>query len=572
MKVKIQVIITALLFATFLSSCNDDFLDRQIDSRLSKDRVFKSYDYVSQFLVGTYAWLPEGFMRIGTVTSLSSDPVTENAMLASASDEAEHTWEGAAIQKFNNGSWSPYSNPEDQWDFFYTGIRRVNLFLENIDQVNLDDYRLNPLPNQQTEYQNRKTDLKRWKYEARFLRAYFYFELVKRYGGVPVIRETLSLDDDLSLVKRNTIEECISFIVEECDSAAAGLNIFPGRISTDNQASGRATKGAALALKSRVLLYAASPLFLDPLATDSSKPTNQGKWQKAAAAAKAVIDLGAYSLETYAKAFNNIGSKELILPRRYGSANDIEQANYPIGYEKGKSGTTPSQNLVDSYEMANGKPIHDPESGYDPQNPYGNRDPRLLQTIIVNNSTWNKRPVELWNGGRDGKGKDQASKTGYYLKKYVVENVDLLQDKTAVHTWVLFRLAEIYLNYAEALNEYDPGNPDIAKYVNLVRKRVGMPDLSGGLSQAEMREKIQNERRVELAFEDHRFWDVRRWKIAPETLGAPIMGMDITKLDAEHFQYQKVQVENRVFMPKMYWYPIPQNELIKTDWNQNPGW
>ena len=561
MKYKVKSTIILLIASIFFVGCNDGYLDRRIDSRLSKEQVFSSYDYVTQFVVGTYSWLPNGFDRI------------DGAMLASASDEAEHTWDGSEIQKFNYGSWTPYSNPDDQWNRLFSGIRRVNLLLENIDNVNLDSYKLNPLPDIQAEYNRRVADLKRWKYEMRFLRAYFYFELVKRYGAVPIIEKTLSIEDDFSNITRNSIPECIDFIVAECDSVATILNVYPGREPNDPNASGRITKGAAMALKSRTLLIAASPLFLEPDNLTDQKPSDPIKWKKAADAAKDVIELGVYSLSpTYSGIFNNYGSPELILAYRHGNSNRFERANYPIGYEQGQSGTTPTQNLVNAYEMLNGKSINDPGSGYDPQNPYQNRDPRLLQTVIVNNSQWNGRKVELWTGGRDGKGKDQASKTGYYLKKYVIENLDLLQNRTAAHTWALFRLAEIYLNYAEALNEYDPTNPDIAKYVNLVRNRAGMPNLPDGLTQEQMRERIIHERRVEFAFEEHRFWDVRRWKIAASVLGSPITGMEITRIDDNHFQFQEVPVENRVFMNKMYWYPIPQNELIKTDWDQNPDW
>jgi flagellar basal body rod protein FlgC len=543
--------------------CNEDFLDTKIDSNLTKDRVFVSYDYTSQFVVGTYAWLPQGLNRI------------DDAMLASASDESEQTWEGSDIQRFNLGSWGVHSNPDDLWRHFYTGIRRVNLLLENIDQVDLETYELNPLPEMQIEYQQRVADLERWKYEMRVLRAYFYFELLKRYGGVPIITKTLTLEDDFESIPRNTIEEVVDFIVSECDEAASKLNTYPGRAANDANALGRMTKGAALAVKSRTLLYAASPLFLAPEDLSDAKPGNAEKWQLAAEAAKAVIDLGTgvYDLEAnYSNVFNNHRSKELIIAYRYGATNTFERANYSVGYEQGRSGTTPSQNLVNAYEMTNGKSIDDPDSGYDPQNPYANRDSRLSRTVIVNNSQWNGRTVELWEGGRDGKGKDQASKTGYYLKKYVVENLDLSQNRTQVHTWSLIRLAEIFLNYAEALNEYDPGNPDIAEYVNRVRQRSGMPALPDGLSQDEMRQRIRNERRVELAFEEHRYWDVRRWKIAPEVLGAPLMGMNIKLNEDQTFSYEEALVEERVFTPRMYWYPIPLSEIIKTSWSQNPQW
>ncbi|HEX7016742.1 MAG TPA: RagB/SusD family nutrient uptake outer membrane protein, partial [Cyclobacteriaceae bacterium] len=248
--------------------------------------------------------------------------------------------------------------------------------------------------------------------------------------------------------------------------------------------------------------------------------------------------------------------------------------NYPIGYDLGMSGTTPSQNLVDAYEMADGSKF-DWNNPAHAAAPYENRDPRLARTVLTNNTFFKDRPVEAWTGGRDGKGTPLATRTGYYLRKYVDENLNLLQGNTSVHSWILFRLAEIYLNYAEALNEYDPGNPDIKTYVDLVRARPGveMPPLPDGLSQAEMRDRIRNERRVELAFEGHRFWDVRRWMVASETLGSTLAGVDITKTGTDQFTYTPVNVENRVVDPRMYLYPIPQSELLLAGgWAQNPLW
>ncbi len=227
---------------------------------------------------------------------------------------------------------------------------------------------------------------------------------------------------------------------------------------------------------------------------------------------------------------------------------------------------------MDAYEMITGVPIDAPGSGYDPQDPYSNRDPRLGMSIITNNSMFKGRPVEIWEGGRDGKGVPLATKTGYYLRKYVNEDLNLLIDATGVQSWHLFRLAEIYLNYAEALNEASPGHSEIKTYVDMVRARVIMPPLPEGLSQSEMRERIRNERRVELAFEDHRLWDLRRWMLATDYLNKPVKAMTI-KHNPGIFEYQTVTLENRVFEPKMLFYPIPKSEMnIMDNWSQNPSW
>jgi len=540
-----------------LSGCED--LNQEVKTTLSDEQIFISYDRTLTHSVGTYAALPDGFLSIN------------GAMRASASDEAEHTLETSNVQKFNVGSWNQISNPDNVWNDLFKGIRRANQYLIMADSIDWSNYILYQTPERQLIYEERLKKINRTKYEIRYLRAYFYFELVKRYGGVPLITEELPYNADIQDIKRSALDDCIQFIVSECDSAIAVLpETYP------NEELGRATKGAAMALKSRMLLYAASDLYnnsdnelVSLVATDRDK-----LWQDAADAAKELISLGIYSLDPeYAVLFKTFDSPEIIFTRRNGASNSFEKTNYPIGYDLGRSGTTPTQNLVDAYEMVDGTTISEPGTSYDPQNPYENRDPRLEMTIVTNNSMFKDRPVEIWEGGRDGPGVSLASRTGYYLRKYVDEGLDLLLGNTSVHSWHIFRLAEIFLNYSEALNEIDPGHPDIKIYVDTVRARVGMPPLPGGLNQDQMRERIRNERRVELAFEDHRFWDVRRWMIAEETLGTPIQGMDITRVTDSTFTYTKKIVENRVFEPKMYFYPISQAELgIATHWEQNPLW
>jgi hypothetical protein len=456
----------------------------------------------------------------------------------------------------------------------------------------LDYYRLDPSPSQQAVYLTRKNDLKQWKYENRFLRAFFYFELVKRYGGVPIIKNVVGLNDDFSINKRNTLAECIQFITDECDSAAS---VLPLQQADANL--GRATKGAALALKSRVLLYAASDLFNMP-STGYANPElismpagdRVARWQKAADAASAVINLAGtgYSLATdYRNIFLTFNSPEIIFTRRNSASNTFEAASFPIGFDEGKSGTTPSQNLVDAYEVkvnaTTAVPFdwNNPAHAANPYSPAGTlgRDPRLNASIITNNSQFKggkptSRAVECWTGGKDGKGVPLATRTGYYLKKYVDETLDLLQNKTRVHSWIYIRYAEMLLNYAEALNEAQ--GPVIAVYnsVNAVRARTGvaMPPLPAGLSQSQMRDAIRHERNIEFAFEDMRPWDVRRWKLGETLFNAPLRGVEITN-SAGLFTYRPINVENRVFDSKMYFYPIPQSELnIMQGWVQNPGW
>jgi hypothetical protein len=558
-----------VLLLLLLAGC-EEYLDPQVITYENYEQVTTSYNYTKQRLASVYSDVQSGFVRI------------DGAMLASASDEAEHTLETSAVHQFNIGSWNSYSNPDDVWAQYYRGVYKANQFLVSADSVDLEQYRLDP--EKQEVYQTYLEEINRWKYEARFLRALFYFELIKRYGGVPIITSAGSIDQDFSLVNRNTLEDCIQFVSDECDSCALVLPATPNQLDD----LGRATRGAALALKSRLLLYAASDLFNNPSWASgypnaefiSLSGDRQVRWREAADAAKAVIDVSAAARYALSENFGdlygpeNYRDREVIFCDRAGNSNDFEIANYPIGYKLGNSGTTPSQNLVDAYEDITGLPITDPGSVYDHENPYANRDPRLQATILTNNSMFYNRPVESFIGGLDGPPITQATRTGYYLNKYVNQGLDLETGQTSVHSWIIFRLAEIYLNYAEALNEYNPGNPDIAAYVNEVRNRAGMPDLPAGLSRGEMRERIRHERRIELAFEEHRIWDLRRWMTAPEVLSSPLEGMQITRNPADStFSYQKVIVENRVFRPEMYLYPIPQSEIaIATGLIQNPLW
>lgn len=542
-----------------LCSCND-FLDREEDSFIDKTATFDSYNRTKQYLTYAYSLLPEGLNRF-----------SGDALLGAATDDACFAIESSNIQQFNNGSWNALSNPDNVWDRYFAGIAKCCTLLENSNHVNLDISRLDPA--KRVEYENNLKDIRMWRAEAHFLRAYFNFELLKRYGPIPIIKSTLDINKDYSDTPRPTMKEVVEFIANDCDMAADSLELTPWR--NMNDAFGRATKGAALALKSRLLLYAASPLYVDFGDIDeANKPSDATLWKAAADAAKAVIDLNQYELApAYDDLFkNDFQNKEYIFVRRYPSNSDFEKSNFPVSYG-GKGGTNPSQNLIDDYEMLDGTAFdwNDPVKA---AHPFENRDERLLATVLMNGVLFKGKRIATYPGGADAMPNPNATKTGYYLRKFLNENVNIQTGGGSDgHVVPLFRLAEIYLNYAEALNEYDPTNPDIAVYLNKIRERVSLPDVPSGLTQEQIRTLIHHERRVELAFEEHRFWDVRRWKVASSTLGAPVKGVKITQDDAGNFTYSPVQVEQRVFQPKMYWYPIPQSEVLKLHhWEQNKGW
>jgi hypothetical protein len=542
-------LIFSIVFATMMGSC--DYLDYDEKSYLLKEDIFEEFTRTKKFLTNIYSKLPHDFNTVS------------GAMRSSGTDEAIHVNSLSNIIRFTDGSWSPLQTIDTQWGNMYSGIYSANIFLKEAEGKIWTELQWNQ------DYDEIIEQFSLYSYEARFLRAYFYFELYRRYGGVPIVTTELT-PEEANNVERATAEEVVNFIVAECDAVMSELPVTYVGLSSVSE-TGRATKGAAMALKARALLYNASPLH---------NPSNEIlKWENAASASHDIIDANLYTLETsYSNVVNNGTSTELIYSVRQGESVGFERANFPVGYEGGNTGTCPTNNLVNAYEMEDtGLPISDPNSGYDPIFPYLGRDARLKETVILNGSIFKSRLVELWYGGANAEPKPNASLTGYYLKKYVVESVNLNPVSNKRHEWVLFRMGEVYLNYAEAMN-HAMGGPEVAgtftmtalDAVNMVRARAGMPAFPSGMSQADFNTKLQNERRIELAFEDHRFWDVRRWKIAPET---EIKGVSVVRNAFGGYLYQEIDVETRIWDQKMNLYPIPENEGFNNEkLVQNPGW
>lgn len=551
-----------ILISLFVCSC--DFLAVDDREMLTEKIVLNKIDDTAALWATLYSNLPLGFTTI-----------TGNAMLASASDEADHNAPFNEVQSFNNGSWSAYSNPDNAWSTMYAAIHNANNFLEVSDTITYNEYKIvDPI-----YYATITTDMKFYRLDARFFKAFFHFELWKRYGDIPLVNKTMTLEESYALTRQKPAE-IRTYILNELDAIIPEL-----KVTWESAYMGRITKGAALALKCRVLLFAASPV-------NNGGLYNAALCEQAAGVARDIMALGVYNLNMdYRNLFLNTTATntEIILDYRNANSNYMERWNYPSGgnrlyaFNVGASATSPSQNLVDAYEMANGKLISDPTSGYDPQNPYAGRDPRLALTVLVNNAMWNDSTVKAYVGGVDGIGKNNATTTGYYLKKFIQEKINLTTNQTGSHVWHIFRYGEILLNYAEAMNEAFGPEVVPAGYtlsaraaVNLIRARAGvaMPAIPAGLSQIAFREKVRNERRIELAFEGHRFWDVRRWMIGAETENAPLKGMRITRTGTNLFSYEVVKIEDRKFTaPAMYWYPVPFSELVKyKGWTQNTGW
>jgi hypothetical protein len=562
----------ALIFLLSFAFTNCEDLNYDETSFNRKETVFVELARSKSFLTAIYAYLPADF---GTI---------DGAIRSAASDDAEHVNDLSDVQRFNDGSWSAIQNLDNVWPTMYAGIRASNLFLVESASQKFEELKYND------NYADLMAQYSLYPLEARFLRAYFYFELVKRYNKIPLITTVLT-PEEAANVEQKSFPEVVDFIVSECDAIAPLLPLTYANSFNSNSAreTGRATRGAALALKARILLYAASPLY--------NTSNDLLAWQRAARASKAIIDLNnTYSLApSYATVVNNTSltpGPELIFERREAASNAFERRNFPIGYQGGGTGTCPTQNLVDAYEMrASGLPINE-DIRYNPASPYAGRDVRLTQTIIFNGSPWKGLAVESFFGGRNGLPLTNATKTGYYLKKYVIESLNLDPRLGAVttreHTWTIFRYGEILLNYAEAMNEaYGPTNAadlglSALQAVNLIRNRAGMPRFPGPLnnsspinltplSQEAFRTKLRNERRVELAFEDHRFWDIRRWKIGAQT--KDIFAMNITRNADLSLRYEVKLLEVRPFEEKMYFYPIPQSEIFRSNkLKQNNGW
>jgi hypothetical protein len=567
--------ISVLLLYIILQAGCTSVLDYDELDTLDEKTVFEGSDSQNFVLLSIYSNIPRMDYIYSSYGYLGTGRY--GVMLECATDDAEYIDNISNIQRFNTGNITVSYNPENQWGYLYTGVRKCNNFLENATADKLDLYK-NNMDKERDGTQYYPTLLQSLEFkraEARFLRVYFYFELVKRYGGVPLIKD-ISLDIDAGSynIQRNSFEECMNYIVSELNEVIPVLpDVHDQRDGLQGQ-TGRATQGTAMALKSRALLYAASPLF------NSSNDLTY--WKDAAKASYEVVALNRYALEgRYDELFLKTDSKELIYERRVGDSNDFERANYPIGYDGGNTGTCPSQNLVDSYEMqATGLSILDPSSGYDAANPYEGRDPRFYTSILYNNCDWAGRKVEIWNGGLDAPPIQNATKTGYYLKKYMNSSVRIGAGQNVVqrHTFYIFRLGEIYLNLAEAMNEaYGPeADPDgigmtALEAVNLIRNRAGMPDFDSGMTKETFRDKLRNERRVELSFENHRFWDVRRWKIGTEVFNEDLRGIQVVKTGNTFTCIPRV-VESRSFDEKLNLYPIPYTETIIANISQNPGW
>lgn len=596
-KLKSLMIILLIIAST---ACNKGFLDQVPNDRINIDDVFKKKTQTLRYLANVYAYI-----RSDSEWNVSSSP------WEGLSDEIDITYDNYATYAMNVGNWDINRGDYNYWTQYYRGIRSASYFIQRLP-----------------ENQELTTEEKvQYTAEARVLRAWFYFNLMRQYGPVIII-PNIPLEPDADLadlaLPRSSYDECVAYVESEIDKALVDLKPVPVDAGENNEWA-RINKGMALGLKSRLLLQAASPLFNGNTAYASfknkdgkqliSQQVSVEKWAKAAAAAKAVIDMPNYSLykeldasgnikpyESLKNVFLNDWNSEIIMAR-VSNMRPLDENGSPRKVN-GWSSWNPTQQAVDAYFTANGKTITDPTSGYSETgfstagnnyydvgtyNMYVNREPRFYVAVSFNGSKWISTEggtgnvpftLQMYNGGNSGKYNGRNySRTGYALRKFVHPSTRLSTNTIAGRTEVLMRLAEFYLNYAEALNEANPGNPDILKYLNLIRERAGIPQYGAGtnpvpvpVGQDAMREAIRRERRVELAFEQHRFFDARRWKIAEQTDGGPFYGMDVDATTTAAFS-KRVVFETRVWNNRNYLWNIVQSELNR-DVNLvgNPGW
>ncbi len=567
---KIHILI--VIFCLFsMVGCHND-LDVENKSGISSDAVFSDEGLVEAFLYTLYSYTGVDYMR--GISEIGSDGPSNRLYnntyhLASITDEAraKSGWVGAN-RNVAPGNISPTNNAglePNFWKNCYRGIRECSTMVVGLNDSNLDASFVSQISA-----------------EARWLRAMLYFELVRRYGGVPLITTPHGIDDDL-LVSRATADEVYDFIFSELEAAAADLPSV-----NDGAARDRANKEGAWALNGRAMLYAE-------------------RWAQSATLSKRVIDAGMELSSDYNELFRSYGGDPEILFEvrvEVGTfAHGLDKWNWPLGYRSEAGGqTNPTQEFVDSYETTDGLPITDPLSVYDPNDPYANRDPRFTASIGFHGNPWGLTPktgidrldIEFIIG-RDGlrnpnDGND--TQTGYYLKKFMDPSLGQDPDRGASKTsFKHLRFGEVLLNYAEAKNEADGPDQSVHDAINEIRSRpsVNMPNIPAGLDKDEMRERIRQERKIELAFETHRWYDLIRWRIAEDVLnGKQFHGMKITRTtpvpdpyeaeyDPANLVYDPTFVVSttvpQVFLPHFYLMPIPQSEIDKNiNLRQNPGY
>lgn len=573
-----------------------DVLEKVPGSDFTEDTVFESQKDFESFLFGTYmiglhSYYP--YHNLNASGGVNMNPNPTMCMTSPMSDESEmapswhqsHIWNSAGLQKNNI-----VQQEDRRWNLRWMALRRANIIIERVDATDFT-----------------ATEKRGYKGEALFIRALNHFEIFKRYGGMPIVDKRFGISDDWN-VPRASVEDYVNFIVKDCDDAAACLD---GITYNENQ-RGRINKAACLALKAKVLLFAASPLFNSAspyLPTDHPELVCYGnydknRWKLAADAAQAALNEAAAEgfgildnddpNNDYRKVWEEYDNKEVILAEKFTA----KQGNWgfpwcvliPAGLNMtawADNGVCVTHNFARMYDKKDGTPMEYNAPGvvgHDIMAKYAQLEPRFHQTVAYQGSPWNNSfpDMQLDVDASGESPQPKANVTGLLMHKIIpraLDNVGSNYQQTP--NGILFRVAELYLNLAEALNEYEGPTANVYDALHPVRDRAGMPDFPAGLSQDEMRERIKKERALELAFEDHRLWDIRRWMDAEkdgvmkgnfykQTLkrtSPPLVGgLDQT------CDYTIEVFEVRSFNRNMYLHPILESEVNKGYLTQNPGW
>lgn len=588
MKKLLYVLVIAITLSQIVS-CKKDLNITPVD-QFSDASVWKDPSLIQTFVNNIYGGIPHGFSNI--MMSALDDEAMYNADFGT-SNVTKSLITPSDLSIFDQYYWTGMRQRLMNWAFIYKYVRACNIFFDKIDGATFDDPTAKP----------------ELKGEVHFLRAYLYFDLVEMYGGVPIITKNYGLKDSFA-VPRNTYADCITFISNECDSAASLLPLTATEM-------GRATKGAALALKARTLLYAASDFansngswagsYAEKDLIGYTSGDRTARWQAAKDAAKAVMDLGIYSLAgdpnpataeeattNYQNIFLQTQTSEDIFARFFTTKVDENWDGYnpglynqPNGYHCWGS-NTPTGQMVDSYEMSDGSKFSWSNPA-EAANPYANRDPRFYASILYEGAQWRKRPADIypsdpagiiqvgtwqkWDGskmvtvaGLDTRQSPfenwNGTYTGYYMKKFVDPTVDA-QNVKQTAPWRFIRYTEILLDYAEAC--LGLGQEDEAKtYINMIRARSKMPPITE--TGAALVERYRNERKIELAFEDQRYFDIRRWMIPEEGYSDVMAVQPVYQLNPDHTTattptYNIVDVQQRSWNPRFYFLPIQLDEM-----------
>lgn len=567
---RIYTILSVLLL--FNVSCND-ILDVQPLDAISELAVWEDPELMELYVNARYEELPHGFVLWSgglRVTSLT--------------DESYQIHQGSRLtNKYTQGEVTPNNMHlfGGFWIQAYEAIRNLNTFIEKVDPSIGDSTRVNLLTA-----------------EVRFLRAWFYTELFSRYDEVPLIKQTITIEGADQILDRTTVAEIVEFVDSELLEASQNLPV-----AHEAKDFGRATRGAALALRARALLYGASPLF--------NKSGSTQAWQKVADACESLFELNAYSLSSdYEGLFLNAADPEVIFAKQFIEIRGPEQ-EYVTGYyipkgghnieewrmpngSGGWSSDNPLMNLVDQYETLSGQipvlgysgadenltpSINPVATDYNPSNPYLNRDPRLAYSIVYDGTNIENREVEFWECGTDSRCDDTEDWwNGPLIDHTIRKSLDLTWEPglevTSTTPWIYMRLAEFYLTYAEA--QYHLGDLGLAaQYVNMVRSRSGvnMPPIESSQTGSDLLEKIKHERRVELAFEGNRWYDARRWLDAETDFAKDAIGLEVIKDEVSGDKSYRYFVQQKRSFPQSHnLFPIPVEEINKTAWKQNAGY